>query len=102
MSSSPIITGLMIFFSVTTVVVVAYPLIKLAPSWFERSVFRRAALHRDAITALDLAIDRAGGDVEHHARLVAQRDYHRSALANLFPGDASLTTPAPQRFDAAA
>ena len=96
---SPIITGLMIFFSVTTAVVVVYPIMKLAPSWFERSVARRAALHRDAIAALGLAVDRAGADVEHHARLVAQRDYHRAALANLLPGDA---TPATQRVDAAA
>lgn len=99
---SPIITGLMIFFSVTTAVVVFYPIIKLAPSWFERSVSRRAALHREAIAALGLAIDRAGGDVEHRARLVAQRDYHRGALANLFPDDAVLAAPAPLRVDAAA
>lgn len=99
---SPIITGLMIFFSVTTAVVVFYPIAKLAPSWFERSVSRRAALHRDAITALGLAIDRSGGDVEHHARLVAQRDYHHGALANLFPGDAALATQASHRVDAAA
>jgi hypothetical protein len=99
---SPIITGLMIFFSVTTVVVLLYPIIKLAPSWFERSVSRKAGLHRDSILALDMAIDRAGGDVEHRARLEAQRDYHRSALANLLPGDASLASPTPQRVDAAA
>lgn len=99
---SPIITGLMIFFSVTTAVVVFYPIVKLAPSWFQRSVSRRAALHREAIAALGLAIDRAGGDVEHHARLVAQRDYHRSALANLFPGDAGLAAPVAPRIDAAA
>ncbi len=99
---SPIITGLMIFFSVTTAVVVFYPIIKLAPSWFERSTLRKAALHREAIAALGAAIDRSGSDVEHQARLVTQRDYHRSALANLSPDDVSLTVAAPHRADAAA
>ena len=102
MSSSPIITGLMIFFSITTVVVVLYPIVKLAPSWFERSLHRRGALHRQAIAALGLAISRVGGDVEHRARLVAQRDYHRASLASLFPDDAALATPEPQRINAAA
>ena len=102
MSSSPIITGLRIFFSITTVVVVFYPVIKLAPLWFERSVYRRATLHRNAIAALGQAIDRVGGDVEHRARLVAQRDYHRASLASLFPDDAALAVPVPHRIDAAA
>ena len=102
MSSSPIIAGLMIFFSVTTVVVVFYPIIKLAPSWFERSVYRRAALHRDALAALDLAIDRVGGDIDHRARLTAQRDYHRAALANLVQDDATPESPTISRTNAAA
>jgi hypothetical protein len=91
MASSPIISGLMIFFSVTTVVVVAYPIIKLAPSWFERRVKGQAALHRDAVAALAVAIDRSADDAEHRARLKAQYDFHRAALANIAPGDPVLS-----------
>lgn len=101
MSASPIISGLMLFFSATTVAVVAYPIIKLLPSWLERSVYRKISLHRDAITALDLAISRTA-DTDHRARLQAQVDFHRAALANLAPGDAMLVPPAAMRLDAAA
>jgi hypothetical protein len=102
MSASPIISGLMLFFSATTVAVTAYPIIKLLPSWLERSVYRKIATHRDAIAALDLAISRTIGDVEHRARLQAQADFHRNALARLAPSDAMLAPPQPIRFDAAA
>ena len=102
MSASPVISGLMLFFSATTVAVIAYPIIKLLPSWLERSVYRKIAAHRDAIAALDLAISRTTGDAEQRARLQVQADFHRAALANLAPGDAMLTSPQPIRFDAAA
>ncbi len=101
MSASPIISGLMLFFSATTVAVIAYPIVKLLPSYLERSVYRKIASHRDAIAALDLAISRTG-DAAHRARLQAQADFHRGALANLAPGDAMLTPPAAVRLDAAA
>lgn len=102
MSASPIITGLMVFFSATTVAVIAYPIIKVLPSWLERSVFRKVGFHRDAIAALDLAISRNGDDPEQRARLTAQADYHRSALAALAPSDAMLAATQPARLDAAA
>lgn len=102
MSASPIISGLMLFFSATTVAVIAYPIVKLLPSWLERSVSRKIAMHRDAIAALDLAISRTAADPEHRTRLQAQADYHRDALARLAPGDALLTAPAAVRLDAAA
>jgi hypothetical protein len=91
----------MLFFSATTVAVIAYPIVKLLPSWLERSVYRKIASHRDAITALDLAISRMS-DAEQRARLQAQADFQRAALANLAPGDAMLTPPQPIHFDAAA
>jgi len=102
MSASPIISGMMLFFSATTVAVIAYPIIKLLPSWLERSIYRKIAMHRDSIAALDLAISRNDRDPEHRARLQAQADFHRNALARLAPGDAMLTPPQPLRFDAAA
>lgn len=37
------LTGLTIFFSITTIAVIAYPLFKLMPSWRERVAYRKAA-----------------------------------------------------------
>jgi hypothetical protein len=102
MSASPIINGLMVFFSATTVAVIAYPIVKLLPSWLERSIYRKVAFHRDAIAALDLAISRNGDDPAQRARLVTQADFHRSALAALAPHDALIAPPQPVRLDAAA
>lgn len=102
MSPSPIINGLMIFFSVTTAVVLLYPVVKLAPLWFERRVQARIALHRDAVAALVGAIDQAGNDHAQRGRLAAQLQWHRAALANLAPGDAMLATAPAIPFDAAA
>ena len=102
MSASPIISGLMVFFTATTVAVIVYPIVKLLPSWLERSVYRKAGFHRDAIAALDLAISRNGDDPAHRARLAAQADFHRGALAALAPHDALLAAPHPARLDAAA
>jgi hypothetical protein len=101
MSASPIISGLMLFFSATTVAVIAYPIVKLLPSYLERSVYRKIAMHRDAIAALDIAIGRTT-DAGQRGRLQAQADFHRDALARLAPGDAMLAPPAAARLDAAA
>lgn len=90
MSGSPIITGLMVFFSVTTVVVVMYPIIKLTPSWLERSLARKIGFHRDAVGALGTAMARAHNDQAQLVRLTAQRDFHRDALQALVPGDARV------------
>ena len=99
MSASPIISGLMIFFTLTTIAVIAYPLVKVLPSWLERSVYRKIAFHRDAIAALDLAASRNADNPEHRARLMANADSHRAALAALAPRDAMLAAAAPQRAD---
>ena len=101
MPASPIISGLMLFFTATTVAVIAYPIVKLLPSWLERSVYRKIAGHRDAIAALGIAIDRCT-DTDHLARLTAQRDFHRAALAKLAPGDVEVAPAANTRIDAAA
>jgi hypothetical protein len=91
----------MIFFSVTTVAVVAYPIVKLLPSWLERSVYRKIAFNRDAIAALDSAAVRTS-DPEHRQRLRAQARYHRAALAALAPNDPILAVDEAERIDAAA
>lgn len=99
MSGSPLIDGMMVFFSVTTLVVVLYPVIKLTPSWLQRSLDRKIAFHRDALGALGTAITGAHNDPAHLARLTAQRDYHHAALQTLAP-DATTAAPA-RRADAA-
>jgi|GEM_PF-6939151 hypothetical protein len=101
MPDSPIITGLMFFFSVTTLVVIAYPVVKLLPSWLERSVYRKVAFNRDAIEALDIAAARCT-DPDQRSRLVAQARYHRAALANLAPNDPALAPKAAERVEIAA
>ncbi len=87
MSGSTTINGLMAFFAVTTAVVFLYPIVKLTPSWVERSLNKKIAFHRAAHAALVTAVTQAHNDPEQAARLTAQRDYHRSALQALVPND---------------
>jgi hypothetical protein len=89
--SSPIITGLTIFFSVTTVVVGLYPIVKLTPSWLERRLNRQIAFHHDALLALDAALALPGNDGTQASRLTEQRDFHRAALHAL-----AAKVPAPR------
>ncbi len=102
MSGTLIINGLMIFFTLSTIAVIAYPIVKLLPSWLERRVYRTAAFHRDVIAALGLAIERATADPEHRSRLEAQRAFHSRALTTLVPGDSLVDTAVPAKVDAAA
>lgn len=85
------ISGLAAFFTVTTIVVVLYPIIKLTPSWLERSLYRKIAFHRDAQAALETALSLAHNDPAQAARLKAQREYHLAALSTLAPGENSPT-----------
>ena len=89
MTAATMVNGLMIFFSVTTVVVILYPLIKLTPSWLERRLNTKIKFHGDAIVALDAALA-ATRDPAQTARLAEQRDFHRAALASL-----AVPQPAP-------
>lgn len=95
MSGLSSINGLTAFFAVTTAVVFLYPIVKLTPSWLERSLNKKIAFHRAAHVALSTAVAQAHNDPEHAARLAAQRDYHRSALQALVPHE--LVEPAPAR-----
>jgi hypothetical protein len=83
------INGLMIFFSVTTVAVIFYPIIKLTPAWLERRMNAKIKFHGDAIVALEAALA-ATSDAAQSARLTDQRDFHRAALASL-----AVPQPAP-------
>jgi hypothetical protein len=101
MSGSHIPNGLAVLFSITTIIVFLYPIVKLTPSWLERSMAKKIILHRSAIIALNEAIDTTA-DPEQRARLVDQRDYHQAAINALVPGEpAGMAAPAP-RIDAAA
>ena len=102
MSGAPVISGMMLFFTLTTIGVIAYPLIKLTPSWLEGRVHRRIAFHRDAITALGFAIDRVGHDSAQRDRLMAQHTWHRAALANLAPGEVPVAAAPAASIDEAA
>jgi len=101
MAAATLINGLMIFFSLTTVAVIIYPLIKLTPSWLERRLDRKIGFHRDAIVALDAAIA-AGSDPVQTARLTEQRDFHRAALASLAVPQVAPAVSGPLSADIAA
>ncbi len=92
MAGSLIITGLMGFFSVTTVAIIAYPIVRLTPSWLEGRLNRQIAFHRQAATALEQAVMQAAGDAAQQARLAAQLAFHRAALKDLAPDAAAPTT----------
>jgi hypothetical protein len=100
-SDSHIPNGLAIFFTITTVVVFFYPIIKLTPSWLERRMAKNIARHRSAIIALDHAAA-ATSDAEHRARLEAQRDYRQGVINRLMPGDAAASRAAAALLDKAA
>jgi hypothetical protein len=102
MSGSSIINGLMVFFSLTTVAVFLYPLIKLTPSWLERRLGRKIEMHRASLAALDGALALPGQDVTHVARLTAQRDWHRAALQSLAADTPAPTVSGPLPIDLAA
>lgn len=87
MSGSHIPNGLMIIFSITTIVVFLYPIIKLTPSWLERSMARKVIMHRDALAGIGAALERTDNDPEQIARLQVQHEFHRAALQALVPGD---------------
>ncbi len=84
MFDSPILT-MALFFSVTTTLVFAFPLVKLAPFWLQRRLHRQLAHHRAAAEALALAMTRCHNDPDQLARLTAQHDWHLAAIAALAP-----------------
>ena len=89
MGGSHIPNGLMVIFTITTVVVFLYPIIKLTPSWLERSMAKRIILHREALAAIGTAMEQSRGDAAQLARLQAQHDYHVVVLRGLVPGEAA-------------
>ena len=103
MSGSPIISGLMIVFSLTTLVVFLYPIIKLTPSWLERSLNKKIVFHRAAVEALGKAIVGAHNDPAQLARLTAQHDYHRASMQALVPNETpGAVVEAERKVDAVA
>lgn len=101
MTDSPMINVLSVFFTVTTVAVILYPIIKLAPSWLEGRVHKQVMFHRNAIEALDIALANTQAEPGQLLRLTTQRDYHRDALMTLAPDD-TLTAARPHGLTAAA
>lgn len=102
MSGSTVIHGLMIFFSITTVGVLLYPLMKLAPCWQERRISNKVALHRTALEEIERKLAQAGQDALLVCRLMAQRDFHRQALQFLAREIPAPTVTGPLPIDIAA
>nr|WP_310525253.1 hypothetical protein [Polymorphobacter sp.] len=102
MSGSPMINGLSILFTVTTVAVFLYPVIKLTPSWLERRVNTRIVFHRRAFDAIGVAMERAHNDSAQFDRLASQREFHRASLMALAPGELAAETVVQQDINAAA
>ena len=102
MTTASIPTVLTIVFSLLTLGVFLFPIIRLTPHWLERSVGKKVVLHSRAIAALDAAIEDAGNTAEHRARLIEQRDFNVAALARLAPQGAPSLAPADVRINAAA
>lgn len=102
MTTADIPTVLTVIFTLTTIAVFLYPVVRLAPYWLERSVGRKIVMHSQAISALDAAISDAGNTPEHLARLIEQRGFHVVALAQLAPPATVPAGAGPARIDAAA
>lgn len=102
MSASPLINGMMIVFSITTVAVFLYPIFKLTPSWLDRRLNRQIAFHRAAAVEIGTAMSRAHNDPEQFERLAAQHAYHRASLQALVPGEAVAEVPLIPAIEAAA
>lgn len=102
MAAAALITGLTVFFSVTTLAVFAYPLVRLTPSWLERRLHRKAAAHGDALAALEMALAAPVSDGTKLARLQAQRDFHAAALRSLAVINAVPTVTGPLPVEIAA
>jgi hypothetical protein len=102
MTTDSIPTVLTIVFSITTVAVFLFPIVRLTPFWLERSVGKKVVMHTRAIAALDAAIGDAGNTADHLARLIEQRDFHVAALAQLAPQAVPSNDPVPTQINAAA
>ena len=83
------ITYMAIVFTVITLAVIMFPIIKLAPSRLARRMNGRVAFHREAIAALTTAIEHTD-DPEHRERLASQLTYQRAAFAQIAPADAKV------------
>jgi len=77
-------TYMAIAFTVITFAVIMIPIIKLAPSRLARRMNGRVAFHREAIAALNIAIERTE-DPNHRERLTSQLAYQRAAFAQIAP-----------------
>lgn len=61
----------------------------VAPRWMADRTQARISLHRNVVEAMNIAIPRAGNDAELQGRLIANRDWHLSALGSLSPAEAA-------------
>jgi hypothetical protein len=86
MTTATLINGMMVFFTLVLLAAVVVPLRLLMPPWMERVRDRRIAFHAAAADALATELARPQPDLQHAARLFAQRRHHIAALLSLDPG----------------
>lgn len=93
MADSPVIIGLMWFFTLVTVVTPLALVAKFLPPWLERSMARRIGFHQEAAETLHAALLKLPRDDANYPRLLAQLEANRDALRALAP-HLSVATPA--------
>lgn len=86
MTTSMMINGMMVFFTLVLVAAVAAPIWLVLPRWMEHQRDRRVAFHAAAADALAAELARPQPDLQHAARLLEQRRRNIAALLSLDPG----------------
>jgi hypothetical protein len=86
MTTSMMINGMMVFFTLVLVAAVAAPVWLVLPRWMETVRDRRIAFHAAAVEALATELARPQSDLQHAARLLEQRRRNIAALLSLDPG----------------
>jgi hypothetical protein len=90
MVASPVITGLMGFFTLVTLAAPVVLAFRFTPRWLERSTTRRITFHRNAVTALHRALAQTPRDTVQYQRLLTQFTVNRAALQALAPQTATI------------
>jgi hypothetical protein len=86
MSASLLLARTSDILTVTTIIVLLYPLVRLAPFWRQRGSAHRIIRHRQELAATEAALAETR-DPDELARLQAARAHHQAALQRLAPGD---------------
>jgi hypothetical protein len=72
--------------TVTTIIVLLFPLARLTPFWWQRRTAPKIIRHRRELAAAEAALAQTGDPTEQ-ARLQSARAHHQAALERLVPGE---------------